>query len=182
MKSIYLAACRAFIPGFDIDYQDIDGTRDIGGSMLDVDLAPYDCILASPPCNFYSRANYRRYVSSYSLATRNLLPDTLVKLALTGKPFIVENVRSPTLFASYGIYDICSKYGIFVKVYGRHTYFTNTFFNPNGLPQRPDNVQNCRRLVSGNCFDGQYREGGYNVQVVFVAFLKFCLNNFYGGK
>lgn len=38
-RGIYLGACRAYHPGYDITYQDIDGKRDLGGDMLDVDLS-----------------------------------------------------------------------------------------------------------------------------------------------
>ena len=53
-KGIYLGACRAYHPGYDITYQDIDGKRDLGGDMLDVDLNQYDYIIATPPCNWWS--------------------------------------------------------------------------------------------------------------------------------
>ena len=55
MKGIYLAAFKAYHPNYDIVYQDINGKRDIGGDMMDVDLTQFDFIIATPPCNYYSR-------------------------------------------------------------------------------------------------------------------------------
>lgn len=74
MKGIYLAAFEAYHPNHDIIYQDINGLRDLGGDMLDVDLSSYDFIIATPPCNYWSRCNYRRDISDYSLKTKHLLP------------------------------------------------------------------------------------------------------------
>lgn len=93
MKGIYLAAFKANHPNYDIVYQDILGNRDIGGDMMEVDLSPYDFIIATPPCNWWSRANYRRNTSPYALQTKHLLPDILRKLCQQDKPWIVENVK-----------------------------------------------------------------------------------------
>ena len=79
MKVLYLAAFKANHPNWNITYQDINGNRDIDGDMMDVDLNPYDVIIATPPCNYYSRANYRRETSDYSQATKHLLPSILKK-------------------------------------------------------------------------------------------------------
>ena len=69
LKGIYLGACRAYHPNYDLDYNDIISGYHINiiGDMLSVDLSNYDYIIATPPCNFYSRANDRRYSSDYSL-------------------------------------------------------------------------------------------------------------------
>ena len=90
---IYLAAFKAMHPKYAIVYQDINGKRDIGGDMMNVDLTPYDFIIATPPCNWWSRANYRRDRSPYALQTKHLLPDIIKKLCEQDKPFIVENVK-----------------------------------------------------------------------------------------
>ena len=92
MKGIYLASYKANHPKHDIVYQDINGERDIGGDMLTIDLYDYDYIIATPPCNWWSRANYRRDSSIYALSTKLLLPCIIYKLAYIDKPFIVENV------------------------------------------------------------------------------------------
>ena len=80
MKGIYLASFKALHPSYDIDYQDINGKRDIGGDMLSVSLDKYDFIIATPPCNYFSRGNWRRNVSSYSINTAHLLPTILFRL------------------------------------------------------------------------------------------------------
>lgn len=94
MKGIYLPSYKALHPNHDIVYQDINGERDIGGDMLEVDLSPYDYIIATPPCNWWSRANYRRNSYEYALKTKHLLIDILHKLCNQSKPFIVENVKT----------------------------------------------------------------------------------------
>ena len=116
-KGIYLAACKARHDAHNIVYQDIEQERyncDLGGDMLEVDLTPYDYIIASPPCNYYSRANYRRETSEYSQKTKHLLPGILEKLGKQQKPFIVENVRSPRLMQQQGVFDISNKYNIYI--------------------------------------------------------------------
>ncbi|WP_407463008.1 hypothetical protein [Methanobrevibacter sp.] len=42
MRGIYLAAFKAMHPNYDIVYQDINGKRDIGGDMMEVDLTPLE--------------------------------------------------------------------------------------------------------------------------------------------
>ena len=83
MQGIYLAACKARHLGYDIVYQDVDAKYhcDIGGDMLEVDLSPYDFIIATPPCNWWSQANPYYWFSEYALKTRHLLPLTLIKLS-----------------------------------------------------------------------------------------------------
>ena len=51
-----------------------------------------DFIIATPPCNFWSRANWRRYSSAYALSTRHLLPGILHRLINLGKHFIISNI------------------------------------------------------------------------------------------
>ena len=127
--------------------------------MLEIDLEPYDFIIATPPCNYWSRANYRRYTSKYSQDTKHLLPDILDKLRDLGKPYIVENVRNERLFKKYGILDKAD----YVYYVGRHTYFTNVPFNPIGIKQKNDNINN----ISSN-----KRQGGENVYNVIEYWLK----------
>lgn len=176
MKGIYLAAYRASHPGYDIDYQDINGLRDIGGDMLEIDLSPYDFIIATPPCNFWSRANYRRYVSEYALKTMHLLPLILKKLCAQKKPFIVENVRNDRMFKEFKLYEKeCHIYKI-----GRHTYWTNIEFDTN-IEQRQD-------FYYGGYFikedvqnkDKNNRQGGENVHRVIERFLEEIHNGIKG--
>ena len=105
MSGIYLAAFRAEHFDYDILYQDINGKRDLPGDMLQYNLDDYDFVIASPPCNYYSRANYRRDVSDYALNTKHLLPGILDKLRTYDKPFIVENVSNVPLFTKLGLFN-----------------------------------------------------------------------------
>lgn len=172
MKSIYLAAYEAEHPDFDVVYQDINGKRDIGGDMMDVDLTPYDMIIATPPCNFWSIARGNR-CSQYSLDTKHLLPDILTKLIKLDKPFVVENVINKKRFAENGIYDIakCNIYYI-----GRHTYFTNIDLTDEEIAEL--NRQNRQDFKYGGHtiqyedMSNKKHQGGYNVHLVIEHFLK----------
>lgn len=170
MKGIYLGACRAYHPNYNLDYNDIVPGYHINivGDMLVVDLTCYDVLIATPPCNYYSRANYRRDSSDYALATKNLLPCIIEKFNRSGKPFIVENVRNFSMFKKCGIVDYCNKNGVIIYEYGRHTYFTNMLINLNNIPQLKDDIQNKSDSVN------IYRQGGYNVHQVIEYFLQYC--------
>ena len=126
MEGIYLGAYKAYHPGYNIVYQDINGKRDIGGDMMDIDLSPYDFIIATPPCNFYSKACNKNRHSHYAINTAHLLPDILFKLENLGKPFIVENVRNYPMFSSMGLIPRSKTYVYFI---GRHTYWSSIPFN-----------------------------------------------------
>ena len=157
-KIIYLAAYKAHHPNHDMDYNDIMKTSEhinVIGDMLQVDLEPYDIIIASPPCNYWSRAmstEERRQKSKYAMETRHLLIDILKKMSKQDKPFIVENVRNAPLFVQYGLYDL----PLYVYEYGRHTYWTNIPFNPQG----------CKTYNNGfhNEKGGYMRYKGINLQ------------------
>lgn len=131
MKGIYLASFEAYHENYNIVYQDINGKRDLGGSMLDIDLSQYDFIIATPPCNYWSRANYRRETSEYSQLTKHLLPCIIRKLIDLDKPFIIENVRNYELMNRNGLFDNSA----FVYEIGRHTYWTNVPFNMSNIKQ-----------------------------------------------
>lgn len=167
MKGIYLAACKARHPKWDIVYQDIDKKFDcdIGGDMLDVDLSLYDFIIATPPCNWYSKSNPYYFESEYALKTMPLLPLILLKLIKLGKPFIVENVRNDVKIAAIGIFKLCEKYNVYVKYVGRHTYFTNIFCDLTVI-QHQDFINGGKRINN----DG-YNQGGSNVHEVIEAWL-----------
>ena len=107
MKGIYLCSCKALHANFDLDYNDIKKFQDninIVGDCLAVDLEKYDYIVATPPCNYYSRLNRRRETSAYAQATKHLLPCLIEKLGKQTKPFIIENVRNSVLFKKTGIF------------------------------------------------------------------------------
>lgn len=137
MKVIYLAAHIAKHPNYDVIYQDISGKRDIDGDMMDVDLTPYDVIIATPPCNYWSRANYRRETSEYAQKTKHLLPAVLLRLQNQTKPYLIENVINSKLFYEYGLYNGKS----YLYEIGRHTYWTNVPFNMSNKLYPPDYVK-----------------------------------------
>lgn len=165
-KAIYLAAGTANIKidGIEITYQDINGKRDIGGDMLETNLKPYDILIATPPCNYYSRANYRRNESKYSLQTKHLLPEIIKKFAASRKPFIIENVRNSKLMKDFA----ACKELIHVIYYGRHTYYTNINFYYADIEQPIEYIAK----INYKSYD---RQGNKNVNKIIERFLKICL-------
>ena len=170
MKGIYLGAYTAYHPNHDIIYQDINGLRDLPGDMIFVDLSPYDYVIATPPCNYWSRANYRRETSEYSQKTKHLLPGILQKLVASGKPFIVENVRNDKMFNRYGLFNYLS-----VNVYrvGRHTYWTNIQLDVTGIIQKPksDYKNGKKRWLSSQNLPRGKRQGGKEVYEIIELFI-----------
>lgn len=168
MKGVYLAACKARHPNFDIIYNDIDPKfkPDILGDMLSVDLTPYDFVIASPPCNWWSKANPCYKTSTYSLNTKHLLPDTIKRLAESGLPFVIENVKNKKRMVENGIFDICGHYGLFYQFVGRHIYITNIFVDLD-CPQIQDFKMHGKRVNN----DG-YNQGGTNVHNCIEIWLK----------
>jgi hypothetical protein len=187
MKIIYLASHKAILdlPQHEIIYQDKFIKRDLSGDMLDIDLTPYDLIIATPPCNYYSRANYRRETSFYAQETKHLLPNILQKLSKQNKPFIVENVRNPKLMISF-----INNFNGFVYVYGRHTYFTNFFFSFDDLPQTFEYkttktiIKNGKKMRSGQIplFNKKDHEGGNNVNSVIIRYILTIQDFFHSQK
>jgi len=165
MKVLYLAAGHAILKYDNVIYQDKFVKRDISGDMLQVPLDQYDILIATPPCNYWSRANYRRETSKYALETKHLLPEIIKKFKGTGKPFIVENVINKTLMSDI----IKDNSDIYYFEHGRHSYFTNIDMSDyiNDIPQISDDIQNKSR---------KQRQGGYNVNVVFDYFIKNLKN------
>ncbi len=162
MKVIYLASGHDRLEYENVTYQDINNNRDLGGDMLEVDLSDYDILIATPPCNYWSRANYRRETSEYSQKTKHLLPEIIKKFLETKKPFIVENVRNFPLFEKNNLMNIED-----VKVYylGRHTYWTNINISDILIKvELPDkNIQN----IAVN-----KRQGGKDITQLFNLFIK----------
>lgn len=167
IKVLYLAAGEGVInvPGVQVTYNDIKVERDLVCDMLDVDLTNYDILLASPPCNYYSRANYRRDTSVYSLATRYLLPCIIYKFSLSGKPFIVENVINKTLMKT--IINSLPQ-GVTYNEAGRHCYFTNIDFDFKSLVI-PMDIK-----VSNVC--SRKRQGSGGVNFVFEKVIESIMN------
>lgn len=165
MKVIYLAAGKAILNNDFTVYNDLFIDRDIKKDMLKIDLNDYDVLIATPPCNYYSRANYRRNISKYSLNTKHLLPCIIDKFILTGKPFIVENVLNKNLMK-----DIILSLPPDVKYieYGRHSYFTNILGYVPNVPQKQD-------FKYGGYFinKGSDKQGGNNVNAVIDEFIEY---------
>ena len=170
MKGIYLASFTAYHENHNIIYQDILGNRDIGGDMMDIDLSPYDYIIATPPCNYWSRAHYRRESSKYALKTKHLLIDMLHKLCKQDKPFIVENVRNSKLFDKYGLFDL----PCFVYFVGRHTYWTNIKTDFSFIIQKPKTIiiNGKKKYLSSQNISRDKRQGGEQVNEVIENWLK----------
>lgn len=168
-KVIYLACGRAKLNYKNVIYNDYKVKRDLYCDMMTVDLSDYDILIATPPCNYYSRANHSREISKYAQETKHLLPDIIDKFIATGKPFIVENVRNYPLFLKLGLYNK----DCFIYRHGRHTYWTNIPFNPQGIKQEYDFKQipgyGCVRLKS-------YVQGGDNVNKVLDYFIDIVNN------
>ena len=169
MKGIYLASCKARHEKYNLIYNDIDPKYkpDIVGDMLQVDLTPYDFIIASPPCNWWSKANPYYKTSKYALETKHLLPDTIIKLSESGKPFIIENVKNIKRMAENGIFDLINKYGLFYQFVGRHIYIYNGLLIDLNCEQIQDFVYGGKRVNK----DG-YNQGGTNVYNVIEIWLK----------
>ena len=171
MKIIYLASGRAKLSHENVIYNDTKENRDLKCDMMSVNLEDYDILIATPPCNFYSRARGGFPPSEYALKTKNLLPDIIDKFIRTGKPFIVENVRNAPLFKKLGLYNK----DCFIYTHGRHTYWTNIMINFQGIPQEYDYKSipgyGCVRLKS-------YVQGGKNVNDVFDYFIDFVKKNY----
>lgn len=170
IKGIYLASYRANHPNHNLIYQDINGERDIPGDMMDVDLTPYDYIIATPPCNWWSRANYRRNESEYALTTKHLLIDIIDKLIELGKPFIVENVKNSKQFKAHGLFNK----KCIVKFIGRHTYWTNINFYTDDIVQEPKTIieNGKKKWLSSQHLARKDRQGTSEVHEVIERFIE----------
>ena len=167
-KGIYLCSFKARFPGLDIVYNDIDPNTkaDIIGDAMHVDLRKFSFVLASPPCNYWSHASNAYETSAYAQKTKHLLPSMLSKLAQSGKPFILENVRNRPRMSRYHIWELVSKFGLYVYEVNRHTYFTNRMFNP-WLPKMYDFRSHGYAIVSNKDL-----QGGGQVSKVFMQWMR----------
>ena len=169
-KGIYLGSYKAFHKNHDIVYQDINGERDLDGDMLTIDLKPYDYIIATPPCNWWSRANYRKEESVYALKTKLLLPCILYKLILTNKPFIVENVLNSIQFKNYQLDNLP---GVRMVKIGRHTYWSNIEFKYDDIIQKPKTIieNGKKKWLSSQHLGRKDRQGTDEVHEVIERFI-----------
>lgn len=164
MRGVYLCARKHRIPGYNIDYNDVKYYPGINilGDCLDVNLLNYDFVIATPPCNYWSKANYRRYTSKISLDTRHLLPSLLIRCLEAGIPFIIENVQNLPLFKTFDLL------GIYYFTFGGHTFWTNVLFL---VPDSSFSVFQNKANVCQN-----KRDGNYNVDLIIKLFLETIHN------
>ena len=169
MKGIYLFANRARHPNHDIVYNDLEEKYkcDITANAFDVQLDEYDFIIATPPCNWWSKANHKRNTSPYALATKNLLPKTIERLATQEIPFLIENVRNRPLMQKEGVIDLIKKHKLFCQDVGRHLYISNIWCELD-CPQIKD-FKRHGILVNGD----KYRQGGTNVHRVVEKWINY---------
>lgn len=168
MKGVYLFCGRARHFDYDIDYVDIDSHfGDIVCDALDVDLSKYDYVIATPPCNWWSRANPYYKSSEYSLNTKHLLPDIIRKLGSLDKPFLIENVINKKRMSENGVFTLANSFGMFCQFVGRHTYWTSFVYDLS-CPQHQDFRYGGRRINQ----DG-HNQGGSNVHNVVEKWLKY---------
>lgn len=161
LKGVYLCSREHRIPGYDIDYNDVVYRYqvDICCSCECINLGAYDYIIATPPCNFWSRANWRRYTSDVARLTKHLLPYCLSACLRIGKPFLIENVRSDNLFKEFD--DLSLQ--CYVYKFGNHTFWTNIELDLSDLIPIRQNKQYLSR---------KQRDNNYNVHIVIIRFLE----------
>lgn len=142
--------------------------------MMDIDLTPYDFIIATPPCNYWSIARGNR-CSQYSLDTKHLLPDIITKLSKSNKPYVIENVVNKKRFREHGIYDIAEEAHCFIYYIGRHTYFTNVELTQEEVDElNKQNRQDFKyhgQVIKYDDMQNKKHQGGYNVHLVIDYFL-----------
>ena len=159
---LYLCAMKDRYPGYSILYNDI---KDYPGINLKMDCRNitreyFDkagFIIATPPCNYYSKANFRRETSKVAQDTKILLPWCLSLCSMLNLPCIIENVNNDNLLPT--LYD---KYFYRFK-FGGHTFWTNVYLYINDLVAVKQNKQNVCR---------EKRDGNPNVHMVIERFLK----------
>ena len=162
MKGLYLCSREHRIPGYEIIYNDIvnypgiDLCMDIRDIRLkDLVNNNIDYIIATPPCNFYSRANYRRESSIVAQETKDLLPYCLALCIKSGLPFIIENVMNSTLLPKSNLYEFD---------FGQYHFYTNVFMLvPDKSYAVSQNKQNVTRSK---------RDGNKNVDLIIKLFLE----------
>ena len=117
----------------------------------------FDAYIFTPPCNYYSRANWRRETSQVAQETKDLLPLCLDFAVNSGHYFLVENVLNKTMFK-----DLYPQYQF---TFGGHTFWSNVLSKKDveGLYAPKQNKQ----FVSRN-----KRDGNYAVDLVINMFLE----------
>ncbi len=157
MKILYLASGHAKLStNHEVIYNDLYIKRDIQKDMMEVDINGYDLIIATPPCNYWSRANYRRETSEYAQKTKNLLPAIIEKLQNCQVPVIIENVINKSLMV-----DLINNKLFYYEI-GRHCYFTNRLISFLGVSQKRPKIQNM----------SSKKRQGTDTKIVFEEFIK----------
>ena len=159
---IYLASGKANLKIDNVVYNDYIIDREIKDDMINVDLTLFDLIVATPPCNYWSRANCN-INSEYSQKTKYLLPLIIWKCIALDKPFIIENVINKKRMK---FLDEVKRYCYYQEV-GRHCYFTSHKIDLSVIPQKQD-------FKTGGVFinKGDDRQGGSNVNNVLEYYIK----------
>lgn len=174
MKVLYGCCYKGIInaQGCEITYIDIiqnlekPNGKYICKDIKTVDFNDYDIIICTPPCNYYSKANYRRETSSYAQLTKELLPYCINSALETKKPFIIENVRNNKI-----LNNIIKNFKYNVYRIGRHTYFTNMFVNIYVDQEKED---------LGH-INTKKRQGGKNVENVLNTWLESTIQQMNNG-
>jgi DNA (cytosine-5)-methyltransferase 1 len=153
--SVGLARAGFDVTGVDIEPQPRYPFKFICADALDVDLAGYDFIWASPPCQKYS--------SLKSLTTKeyaDLIEPIRAKLKAAGKPYIIENVEGAPLENPI---TLCgTMFGL--RVYRHRLFESNIKLNQPMHPLHLQKTVNCGRKpkpgdfvsVAGNVSDVKY--------------------------
>jgi len=162
MLGLYMCARKHRIPGYNIIYNDIVDYEgiDLCCDCLNINLEPYDFIIATPPCNYYSRANYRRQTSEVAQRTKHILPKLIEKLSQLNKPFIIENVCNSSLLPKSKLFEF---------EFGQHHFYTNVFML---IPHNSYAIRQNKQYISRN-----KRDGNYNVDLVIKYFLEAIHEN-----
>ena len=117
---------RPFIPQVAVTTNDIDvryccnitcDVRDLIDKQKDWLITNFDGLIFTPPCNYYSRANWRRNTSKVALETKDILPSVLNFVHIQGMPFLVENVQNAPVFKDWYPYTQFTL--------GGHTFWSN---------------------------------------------------------
>lgn len=157
-RVLYLCAREHRIAGYDIVYNDIEPKYgcDLVCDCLDVDLSPFDVLVATPPCNYWSKANNRfREFSKVAQMTKHLLPALMVSFHRCGKPYLIENVVNENLTPKP--LDFCF-------TWGNHIWYTNVFF---AIPPRSCAVAQHKAQLSYG-----HRDNNVNVDIIIRCFLE----------
>lgn len=123
-------------------------------------LNQFDFYIFTPPCNYYSHANWRRETSLLALETKDILPLCLEFCVSQNKPFIVENVLNKTFFK-----DLYPQYQF---TFGGHTFWSNVIKDQDVKDLIP--IRQNKQYISRS-----KRDGNYNVDIVFKRFLLFSI-------